>query len=54
MENHKKRYDRFVKKQERQRSRNPLQKIIYFSDVDVMDEIYDQAEGGGACVTCYK
>ncbi|CAI4148586.1 PAPS_reduct domain-containing protein [Alteromonas macleodii] len=54
LENHKKRYDRFIKKQERQRSRNPLQKIIYFSDVDVMDEIYDQAEGGGACVTCYK
>lgn len=53
-ENHQKRYDRFVKKQERQRKRNPLQKIIYFSDTDVMDEIYDQAEGGGACVTCYK
>jgi len=53
-ENHQKRYDRFVKKQERQLKRNPLQKIIYFSDTDVMDEIYDLTEGGGACVTCYK
>lgn len=53
-ENHQKRFQRFIKKQERHRTRNPLQKIIHFSDMDVMDEIYDRAEGGGACVTCYK
>jgi len=53
-ENHQKRYDRFVAKTQKRAKRNPLKNIIYFSDNDVMDELYDQAEGGGACVTCYK
>ncbi len=53
-ENHKKKFERFKKKKERALRRNPLQNIIFIQDVDYMDEIYDEAEGGGACVTCYK
>ncbi len=50
--NHKKKFERFLKKKARRR--NQLQIAVKVVDTDVMDEIYDEAEGGGACVTCYK
>ena len=37
-----------------------LWNISYYGDIDgvcefsELDDIYDEAEGGGACVTCYK
>lgn len=50
--NHAKRMERFAKKARRRQ--NQLQINIVNIDTDVMDEIYDEVEGGGACVTCYK
>jgi len=50
--NHKKKFERFLKKKAKRR--NQLQIAVKVIDTDVMDEIYDEAEGGGACVTCYK
>jgi len=50
--NHKKKFDRYLKKKVRRK--NQLQIAVKVIDTDVMDEIYDEAEGGGACVTCYK
>jgi hypothetical protein len=51
-ENHEKKFKRFVKKKNRRR--NVLQIAVKQIDTDFMDDIYDEAEGGGACVTCYK
>eukprot|EP01029_Cantina_marsupialis_P023363 TRINITY_DN5808_c0_g3_i1.p1 TRINITY_DN5808_c0_g3~~TRINITY_DN5808_c0_g3_i1.p1 ORF type:complete len:320 (+),score=7.04 TRINITY_DN5808_c0_g3_i1:316-1275(+) len=50
IENHKKKRERFLKK----RRINVLQIDVTDIDRDFMDEIYDEQEGGGACVTCYK
>jgi hypothetical protein len=50
--NHQKKLDRFIKKKNKRR--NALQIAVKEIDTDFMDEIYDEAEGGGACVTCYK
>ena len=50
-DNHEKQLDRFKKK----RRRNALlTEEDGTSDFCDLDEIYDEAEGGGACVTCYK
>lgn len=50
--NHKKKFERFLKKKNKRR--NALQIAVKEIDTDYMDDIYDEAEGGGACVTCYK
>ncbi|MEZ8965072.1 hypothetical protein BCS96_09165 [Vibrio breoganii] len=47
---HEKKMQRFMKK----RRINVLQVDVDDLDRDFMDEIYDEQEGGGACVTCYK
>lgn len=52
IENHEKRYARMIKKLNRRK--NALQINVKVVDTDIMDEIYDEVEGGGACVTCYK
>jgi len=52
IENHELRVKRFEKKLNRRA--NLLRAKVKISDTDSMDEIYDEAEGGGACVTCYK
>jgi len=52
IENHELRVKRFEKKLNRRT--NLLRGKVKVSDTDSMDEIYDEAEGGGACVTCYK
>ncbi len=51
-ENHQKKLERFEKKKNKRR--NALQINVKIVDTEYMDEIYDEAEGGGACVTCYK
>jgi 3'-phosphoadenosine 5'-phosphosulfate sulfotransferase (PAPS reductase)/FAD synthetase len=49
--NHEKKVERFKKK----RRRNALLGDIGgVSEMTDLDEIYDDVEGGGACVTCYK
>jgi len=48
-----KKFERFQKKLDRRRP-NLLQIKVKVLDTDVMDDIYDEVEGGGACVTCYK
>jgi len=52
--NHKKKFERYKKKIDKSNNRNPLQQIRIIQDTDCMDDIYDEVEGGGACVTCYK
>jgi hypothetical protein len=52
IENHELRVKRFETKLNRRS--NLLRAKIEVSDTDSMDEIYDEAEGGGACITCYK
>ena len=52
IENHTKRVKRFEKKLNRRT--NLLKQKVKVTDTDSMDEIYDEVEGGGACVTCYK
>tara|TARA_R110001592_G_scaffold192882_1_gene439969 strand:+ start:26549 stop:27658 length:1110 start_codon:yes stop_codon:yes gene_type:complete len=52
-QNHLKKFERFQKKLDRKRP-NLLQIKVKVIDTDVMDDIYDEVEGGGACVTCYK
>ncbi|MCG9730948.1 phosphoadenosine phosphosulfate reductase family protein, partial [Shewanella sp. Isolate13] len=47
---HEKKRARFLKR----KRINPLQVISIDVDRDFMDEMYDDQEGGGACVTCYK
>nr|WP_279289960.1 phosphoadenosine phosphosulfate reductase family protein [Vibrio parahaemolyticus] len=47
---HEKKRERFMKR----KRINVLQVDINDIDRDHMDEIYDEQEGGGACVACYK
>ena len=47
---HDKKRERFLKR----KRINVLQVDVSDVDRDFMDEIYDDQEGGGACVTCYK
>jgi len=51
IENHKKKVARFNKKKRRNALLDNSEGACEFND---LDEIYDEAEGGGACVTCYK
>lgn len=57
-ENHEKSLARFEKKKTREKKRRlGLHSMVDESqiiDTLYMDEIYDDLEGGGACVTCYK
>ncbi|WP_281187914.1 phosphoadenosine phosphosulfate reductase family protein [Vibrio harveyi] len=57
-ENHEKSLARFEKKKAREKRRRlGLHAMVDESqiiDTLYMDEIYDDLEGGGACVTCYK
>jgi 3'-phosphoadenosine 5'-phosphosulfate sulfotransferase (PAPS reductase)/FAD synthetase len=50
-DNHEKRVDRFIKKKRRNALLGDIEGFCEFSE---LDDIYDEAEGGGACVTCYK
>lgn len=52
IKNHTKRIERFEKKLNRRR--NLLRDKIDINVIENLDEIYDEVEGGGACVTCYK
>lgn len=52
IENHQLRTKRLEQKLNRRS--NLVRAKVKISDTDRMDEIYDEAEGGGACVTCYK
>jgi hypothetical protein len=52
IENHELRVQRLEKKLNRRP--NILRDKVQVSDTDRMDEIYDEVEGGGACLTCYK
>ena len=47
---HDKKRERFLKR----KRINVLQIDVTDIDRDFMDEIYDEQEGGGACMTCYK
>ncbi len=47
---HEKKRERFLKR----KRINVLQVDVTDIDRDFMDEIYDEQEGGGACLTCYK
>ena len=47
---HDKKLKRFLKR----KRINVLQVNVTDIDRDFMDEIYDEQEGGGACLTCYK
>ena len=49
--NHEKKIDRFNKKKRRNALLDETDFICVLTDID---EVYDLAEGGGACVTCYK
>lgn len=49
--NHAKKVERFNKKKRRNALIDDEDLICVLTD---LDEVYDQAEGGGACVTCYK
>jgi len=51
IENHDKKVARFKKKKRRNVLLDNSDGFCEFND---LDEIYDEAEGGGACVTCYK
>lgn len=51
MDNHKKQLIRFSKKKRRNALLNDLEISCEFTE---LDDIYDEVEGGGACVTCYK
>jgi 3'-phosphoadenosine 5'-phosphosulfate sulfotransferase (PAPS reductase)/FAD synthetase len=50
-ENHEKATERFLKKKRRNALIENSDEFCEFRD---LDEIYDEIEGGGACVTCYK
>jgi hypothetical protein len=52
IENHELRVKRLETKLNRRT--NLVRAKVKISDTDRMDEIYDEVEGGGACVTCYK
>lgn len=49
--NHEKKLERFNKKKRRNALLDEPDVICVLTDID---EVYDLAEGGGACVTCYK
>ena len=49
--NHEKKLERFNKKKRRNALLDESDVICVLTDID---EVYDLAEGGGACVTCYK
>lgn len=51
IENHKKQLERFNKKRRRNALLGDIGGVCEMTD---LDEIYDDVEGGGACVTCYK
>lgn len=51
IENHEKQVERFKKKKRRNALIGDIEGICEFTDID---EIYDDIEGGGACITCYK
>ena len=51
IENHQKKVTRFKNKKRRNVLLDNSEGFCEFTD---LDEIYDEAEGGGACVTCYK
>jgi len=51
IKNHEKQVERFKKKRRRNALLGDIEGTCEFGD---LDEIYDAAEGGGACVTCYK
>lgn len=49
--NHEKQVERFKKKRRRNALLGDIGGVCEMTDID---EIYDDIEGGGACVTCYK
>jgi 3'-phosphoadenosine 5'-phosphosulfate sulfotransferase (PAPS reductase)/FAD synthetase len=49
--NHEKKVERFQKKRRRNALLGDIGGVCEMTD---LDEIYDDVEGGGACVTCYK
>ena len=49
--NHEKQLERFKKKRRRNALLGDISGVCEMTDID---EIYDDVEGGGACVTCYK
>jgi len=51
IENHEKAVERFKKKKRRNALLDNIDEVCSVGDID---EIYDEVEGGGACVTCYK
>ncbi len=51
LENHEKTVERFKQMKRRNSLIDNSEGFCEFND---LDEIYDQVEGGGACVTCYK
>ncbi|MCX2975721.1 hypothetical protein EYC87_19295 [Halieaceae bacterium IMCC8485] len=51
IENHEKAVERFKKKKRRNALLDDVEDTCLVGDID---EIYDEVEGGGACVTCYK
>jgi hypothetical protein len=51
IENHEKKVARFKRKKRKNALLTNSEGFCEFND---LDEIYDEAEGGGACVTCYK
>ena len=51
IENHDKAVERFKKKRRRNALLDDIEEVCQIGDID---EIYDEVEGGGACVTCYK
>ncbi len=51
LQNHEKKIARFLKKKRRNALLGDIDGFCEFGD---LDEIYDEVEGGGACVTCYK
>lgn len=51
IEHHEKQVAKFNKKKRRNSLLDDSEGVCEFTD---LDDIYDEAEGGGACVTCYK
>ncbi|MDN7124865.1 phosphoadenosine phosphosulfate reductase family protein [Pseudidiomarina sp. 1APP75-32.1] len=49
--NHEKQVERFKKKKRRNALIGDIEGVCELTDID---EIYDDVEGGGACITCYK
>lgn len=51
IDNHEKQVERFKRKKRRNALLGDIGGVCEFNDID---EIYDDVEGGGACITCYK